>query len=844
MRPIKKSAKLRQSSPVNPDLLLAIDLQEQGRVDEAETLFKACLEANPNDALALYSLGVIFLNRQELEAALHVMDRGIKAAPRYSPMWFGHGMVLAAVGRREEALVSYQQAIAIDPRNINAMINQGVLLRQLHRHKEALILFNSILAIDPRDETALSNCAVMLSEFHATEESISMYERLLAVNPNFEYALGRLAYQRLHNCDWRDHERNASQIVQAVRARQVVCTPLSLMMMSDDAADHQICSQIHAKHHRLSKVEPLWRGERYQHDKIRIAYVSPDLREHPVGHLMAGVLELHDKTRFEIIAISLGVDDQSRLRARMVKAFDHFIDARLMGSRQIAELMRSMEVDIAVDLAGISADARPDVFEYRPAPIQVNYLGFPGTSGADHMDYILADRHVIPPEHQQYYNEKVVYLPDCYLPTDASVKISDRTPTRAECGLPEAGFVFCSFSHDHKISPAIFDVWMRLLLQVPGSVLWLMSRNDQAVQNLRKEAQARGVSPDRLIFAGRLPLVEDHLARYRQADLFIDTFPYNAHTTAADALMAGLPVITCMGNAFPSRVAGSLLHAIGLSELITDSLADYEALALGLAGQPERLREIRARLLKNRGTYALFDTATFCRNFEQTLSQIYRGQQAVDRHALSDEGSAPRIDSEQKSIASNGIADPAIQPNGMAEGCKVAKKRCLHLGGLVQTAGWEVINDAPDAVVDHAGSVRELSRFSDNCFDVLYAHHVLEKIDYRESLLQTLVEWRRVLKSGGILAVTVMDLELLAARLLDKSLNLPERFTAMRMMFGGHMDKGDYHQVGLTEEFLVNFLMSAGFAEARRVISFNSPEVSFPVANYHAQADLNVIVRK
>jgi protein O-GlcNAc transferase len=239
------------------------------------------------------------------------------------------------------------------------------------------------------------------------------------------------------------------------------------------------------------------------------------------------------------------------------------------------------------------------------------------------MDVILADRHVIPPEHQQYYNEQVVYLPDSYLPTDTSIKISERTPTRAECALPETGFVFCSFSQDYKISPAMFDVWMRLLQQVPGSVLWLMSRKDQAAQNLRKEAQARGVDPDRLIFAGRLPLVEDHLARYRQADLFIDTYPYNAHTTAADALMAGLPVITCMGNAFPSRVAGSLLHAVGMPELITQSLTEYENLAMDLASDPSRLSSLRSHLARNRHTYDLFDTERFCKKFESALEGIF-----------------------------------------------------------------------------------------------------------------------------------------------------------------------------------------------------------------------------
>jgi predicted O-linked N-acetylglucosamine transferase (SPINDLY family) len=323
----------------------------------------------------------------------------------------------------------------------------------------------------------------------------------------------------------------------------------------------------------------------------------------------------------------------------MVDCFDHFIDAKMMESRKIAELMRSMEVDVAIDLAGFTADSRSEVFGMRPAPVQVNYLGYPGTMGTSYMDYIVADRHVIPPEHAQHYNEKVVYLPDAYLPAASGLQIAERTPTRAECGLPDEGVVFCSFNHDYKIAPHVFAVWMNLLREVPGSVLWLMSRSPLSQKNLRKEAAARGVDPDRLVFAQRVPRVEDHLARYRQADLFLDTHPYNAHTTCADALMAGLPVVTCMGGAFPSRVAGSLLHAAGIPELVTGSLADYEALALQLARDPARLGALKGRLAANRSTTALCDADAFTRNLEAIYTSMWRqAQLGGARDALSGAG--------------------------------------------------------------------------------------------------------------------------------------------------------------------------------------------------------------
>jgi len=644
------SALIGQSMPVQPEpvaavpappamdqstLIRGIELQNAGQVDEAAALFRAYLQVFPHDGVATYSLAVIMMQRGESAAVMGMLAQAVAVTPGFAPLWMAYGNVLQGAGRSADALTAYDNALMLNPQYPEALINSGVLLRESHKHVEALDRFQRVLAFKPEHETALGNCGIILTEFKRSEEAVAIFKRLLAVNPRYDYGLGLLAYERLHACDWTDFASSVSQIMEGIRAGQRSCKSLPLMAFSDDVAAHQASSQMFAARFSTPRT-PMWTGERYRHKKIRVAYVSPDLREHPVGHLMAGIFERHDKSRFETIAISLGIDDGSRLRGRMLPAFDHFVDARLMNSRDIAAKMREMEVDIAVDLAGYTADSRTDVFGYRPAPVHVNYLGYPGTMGTPFIDYIIADRFVIPSEHQAFYNEKVVYLPDAYLPTDAGLKIADRTPTRQECGLPDEGVVFCSFSHDYKISPPLYDIWMRLLHQVPGSVLWLMARSEVSQRNLRQEAANRGVDPSRLVFAGRVPMVEDHLARYRQADIFLDTHPYNAHTTAADALMAGLPVVTFMGGAFPARVAASLLHAIGMPELVADSPAGYEALALHLARNPQVLQHVKAKLASHRHTHALFDTDRLCQNLEAIYVSMWRQTELGEaRDALS-----------------------------------------------------------------------------------------------------------------------------------------------------------------------------------------------------------------
>jgi protein O-GlcNAc transferase len=604
----------------NP-LLKAISLQQQGRLAEAEALFRRILGVAPTNPAALYSLAVILLNSGRPQEGLALATVGIQANPDFAPLWFIHGVALLAAQQRNEALASLDRALVINPQYVDALVNSGALLHEMHRHREALERFHRVLAIDPNHETSLGNYGILLTEFKLGEQAVATFEHLIKQSPHYPYGLGLLCYERMHHCDWKDLHEMTRRITEGIRQGERTCKTLAYMALSDSASDHYLCANIFAKGQFPARPAPLWQGEAYRHARKRIAYVSPDLREHPVGHLMAGVIEAHDKSRFETIAISLGHDDGSRLRTRMMAAFDHFIDARDMHSRQIAELMREMEVDIAIDLAGYTSDSRTEVFLSRPAPIQVNYLGYPGTLGLDCYDYILADRTVIPEDHQAWYTEKPAYLEHCYLPIASGVEVAKPQP-RGAYGLPEEGFVFCAFSHDYKIHPHLFAVWMRLLESNPGSILWLVSRNELSHENLRASAQRHGIARDRLIFATRVPKVEDHLARYRVADLFLDTWPYNAHTTAADALLAGLPVITYQGDSFPSRVASSLLITLGFEQLVSHSFEDYFDLANGLAHDPKRLKGLKKRLSPKALDGHPFLGQSFTRSLEKVLESL------------------------------------------------------------------------------------------------------------------------------------------------------------------------------------------------------------------------------
>jgi protein O-GlcNAc transferase len=531
------------------------------------------------------------------------------------------GQALMRLDRRAEAMASYERAIELDPGYAIAYNNLGIALHEQGAYEAALRCYERALELNPSFAEAHNNLGNTLQQLKRYDEAARHFERLFDLVPDHQRALGAAFGARLACCDWTQYADASARIAAGVHAAQPVIQPFTFLAISDSPELQLRCARIHVDNLLPAAARLPWNGARYEHEKIRVAYLSADYHEHATAALTAGLFEAHDRQRFETIAISFGPDDSSAMRRRLEGAFDRFIDIRQMSDTQAVQLLQSLEIDIAVDLKGHTT-RRLGLLARRPAPVQVNYLGYPGTMGLEQIDYILADPIVLPREQRCHYSESVAYLPECYQVNDDRRVIAEVTPTRGELGLPPDGFVFCCFNNHYKITPAIFAVWMQLLQQVPGSVLWLLEDNHAAARNLRREAQDGGVSAERLVFASRLGAAE-HLARQRLADLFLDTLPYNAHTTASDALWAGLPVLTCLGNAFPGRVAASLLEAIGLSELITHTLEEYAARAMELASDPGQLGALRVRLARNRGNHPLFDTGRFCRHLEAAYTVMW-----------------------------------------------------------------------------------------------------------------------------------------------------------------------------------------------------------------------------
>ena len=521
-------------------------------------------------------------------------------------------------GRWPDALTCYESYLKTHPESAEGWHNHGIALSQMARFPEAVVSFDRVLNLSPESAQTWASRGNALFEQKRYDEASRDYDKAVALDPDHGSARGYRLLARLWSCDWRDLDAEIAEVSSRLRRGARVIQPFGNLMISSDPADQLQCARVWTR--GQGAPPPLWRGERYAHEKIRIAYLSGDFCVHPVSLLMTGVFEAHDKTRFETTAISFGDDDGSELRARLVRSFDRFADVRGRTDYEIASLLRAQQVDIAVDLMGLTGNSRQGILAFRPAPVQVNYLGFPGTMAMSHMDYILADAIVIPPEEQRHYTEKVAYLPDTYMASDAKRPVSDRRFTRADAGLPETGLVFACFNNSYKFRPHIFNVWMRLLKAVEGSVLWLSEPHESAKRNLMREAEACGVAPERLVFAPFLKDIGDHLARLKLVDLFLDTLPCNAHTTASDALFAGVPVLTTPGPTFAGRVAASLLSAIGIPELVADSLAAYEARALELARDPAALRAVRDQLSANRETLPLFDTARFTRHLEAAFT--------------------------------------------------------------------------------------------------------------------------------------------------------------------------------------------------------------------------------
>ena len=613
-------ASVERALAIRPDYAEAFNtrgaiLIDLGRPADALPSLELAAAARPGYVEAINNHGNALRALKRYEDALRDYDQALGLMPDFAAALINRGTALLDLRRHAAALESYESALRLDPAHPDALLGRGTALRDLARYREALESYDRALAVAPNLAEARGNRGTVMQELRRYDEAAADFQRLVEVQPDYAYAWGHLLHARLHCCDWTRLDDGAARITRLVREGKRAALPFEFLPISESALDEQQCARIHATDKYLPAPSPAWRGERYRHERIRVAYLSAVFHAHAMTRLMAGVFESHDKTRFETIAISSGPDSADEMRTRIHPTFDRFIDVRDRSSRETAVLLRELEIDIAVDLDGYTADARTDILAHRGAPIQVSYLGYPGTLGADFVDYVLADRVVIPPEHEPYYTEKVVCLPHCYQSNDSKRPLPMEGPTRAQAGLPEDAFVYCSFNNNYKIAPRVFDAWMRILQRTEDAVLWLVEDNPAAGRNLRREASRRGIAPERVIFAARAGY-EEHLARQRLADLFLDTLPYNAHTTGSDALWAGLPVLTCQGTTFAGRVAASLLEAAGLPELVTHSLEEYEALAVKLAQDDRLLESLAARLARNRRTCALFDTARMTRHIE------------------------------------------------------------------------------------------------------------------------------------------------------------------------------------------------------------------------------------
>ena len=592
--------------------------------EKSVKLFTQALTIDNTIPAVYNNLGVAYKELKLFDDALQNYNFAISLKSTYSEAFYNRGLVLHELKRLVESLESYEIAISLKPNYAEAYSNSGNVYKELKQFTKALNNYGHALSINPNYVEAHLNCGIIFQELLRFDEALKSYEKVTGLDPNFPFIKGDIIHCKMRMNKWDSFFEDLESINSDVINNKFSATPFGYQgicispMLLGKAASLFSLSKYPPKINQSNKVTKVSNQK-----KIRIGYLCGEFRHQATSILMVNLWEMHNEDKFELIGLDNGWDDGSPIRRRIEKAFDKFINISSMSDSAVVELIKHEAIDILINLNCFFGLSRNTVFSYKPAPIQVNYLGFPGTLGVTYMDYIIADKYVIPEYSREFYSEKVVYLPNCYQVNDRNRKIAAKVFTREELGLPNDAFVFCCFNNNYKITPPIFDTWVRILKSVEGSVLWLLEDNPYSLVNLRKEAQSRGLEPSRLVFAKRMELSE-HLARHRAADLFLDTLPYNAHTTASDSLWAGVPVLTCMGESFASRVATSLLNAIELPELITTSQEQYETKAIELATNSEKLKAIKQKLERNKLNTALFDTQKFTNHIESAYEQMYQ----------------------------------------------------------------------------------------------------------------------------------------------------------------------------------------------------------------------------
>ncbi|HLJ39221.1 MAG TPA: tetratricopeptide repeat protein [Steroidobacteraceae bacterium] len=601
-------------------------LSALGEFASALASYDQLIRQQPDNADAHYNRAATLEKLNRSEEALESYTRAVRLRPGFADAFYNRGIALHRLQRFEEAVRDYDRALEIAPRFAEAANNRGVSLQELGRYEEALTSYARALSDKPDLADAYNNQGHALSDLRRPQEALQCYQRALQIDPRLNWLYGAWFHTKLRLCDWSDLEAAFARITSELGARRKATQPFTVLAFSDRLSLQRRAGEIFAaESERLERPLPP-PARRKRTEVIHIGYYSADFYSHATTQLMAGLIGRHDRRRFLVSAFAFGRHAPDEVTHRLERSFDRFLEVRRRSDREVAQLSRELAIDIAIDLKGFTQDSRPGIFAHRAAPLQVSYLGYPATMGAGYIDYLIADRTVIPAEARREYREKVVYLPHSYQVNDRERPEVEARYSRAQLGLPQTGFVFCCLNSCYKINPATFAGWMRILKAVPGSVLWLLTGSPVVAGNLCAAAERHGVSRERLVFAPDLP-VPEHLPRYRAADLFLDTFPCGAHTTASDALWCGLPVATRLGESFASRVAASLLQALGLPELITPSQEAYEALAISLATDVGRLGELRERLKQGRLTSPLFDTALSTRYLETAYGQIYERHQ-------------------------------------------------------------------------------------------------------------------------------------------------------------------------------------------------------------------------
>ena len=593
-------------------------------------LIAQAITVNPKSVEAYNNQSIVLKKINKLEEAVESLNQAIKIKPDFIQAYNERGHLLVKLDQLDAALENFNKSIEINPDFAEAYNNRGNILNKLNRLTESLESYDKAIEINPNFAEAYNNRATVQKDLKLYDGAHKSYEKAIKIKPNLDFLLGSLIYSKLYLCKWKSFDEVLNKIEESINKGNKSLTAFTSLLCLNSPSLQKKAAEIYfnwlkkffKKEHAIKNNQNYKFSHQTKKKKIRIAYYSADFRNHPMSYLLANLYELHDKNKFEVIGVYFGPDKNDEMHKRISNAFDEFYDVRLKTEDEIVKLSRKLKVDIAIDLMCFTKYHRFEIFVQRCAPIQVNYLGYPGTSGTNYLDYIIADKVLIPKVYQKYYSEKVVYLPDTYQANDSTKKISGKIFTREELGLPKDAFIFCCFNNNYKITPHVFDIWIRILKRVKNSVLWILSENAEISKNLKYEATLRGIDFNRIVFAEKIKMNE-HLARHKVADLFIDTFPYTAHTTASDALWVGLPVITRIGKSFASRVSSSLLKAMDLTELITNSEREYEDLAVELATNSGKLKEIKNKLKNNKNTKALFNTKTFAMNIEKAYSIMY-----------------------------------------------------------------------------------------------------------------------------------------------------------------------------------------------------------------------------